>query len=123
MASRDIQMETSADIMSIASRYIVVSVLIIAIGAVYTVYAILDYLVYELLHGIFLVLGGFFLGIAFIISILPASRAPFILPAPINNAQSHELLNSTFNQLIIFFQNMIYSSIVSLRLSRLFNVH
>lgn len=67
MASRDIQMETSADIMSIASRYIVVSVLIIAIGAVSTVYAILDYLVYELLHGVFLVLGGFFLGIAFII--------------------------------------------------------
>ncbi len=67
MASRDIQMETSADIMSIASRYIVVSVLIIAIGAVSTVYAILDYLVYELLHGVFLILGGFFLGIAFII--------------------------------------------------------
>ncbi len=60
-------METSADILSIASRYIVVSVLVIAIGAVSTVYAILDYLVYGLLHGLFLLLGGFFLGIAFII--------------------------------------------------------
>ncbi|MFW9975094.1 MAG: hypothetical protein ACFFDQ_07520 [Candidatus Thorarchaeota archaeon] len=67
MTSRDIQMETSADILSIASRYIVVSVLVIAVGAVSTVYAILDYLVYGLLHGLFLVLGGFFLGIAFII--------------------------------------------------------
>ncbi len=60
-------METSADILSIASRYIVVSVLVIAIGAVSTVYAILDYLVYGFLHGIFLVFGGFFLGIAFVI--------------------------------------------------------
>ncbi len=60
-------METSADILSIASRYIVVSVLVIAVGAVSTVYAILDYLVYGLLHGLFLVLGGFFLGVAFII--------------------------------------------------------
>ncbi|MHA3964264.1 MAG: hypothetical protein AM325_012090 [Candidatus Thorarchaeota archaeon SMTZ1-45] len=67
MSSRDIQMETSADILSIASRYIVVSVLIIAIGAVSTVYAILDYIVYGFLHGIFLVFGGFFLGIAFVI--------------------------------------------------------
>ena len=67
MSSRDIQMETSADILSIASRYIVVSVLVIAVGAVSTVYAILDYLVYEFLHGLFLIFGGFFLGIAFII--------------------------------------------------------
>ncbi|MFW9925845.1 MAG: hypothetical protein ACFFDM_03645 [Candidatus Thorarchaeota archaeon] len=67
MASRDIQMETSADILSIASRYIVISVLVIAIGAVSTVYAILDYFVYELQHGLFLILGGFFMGIAFII--------------------------------------------------------
>ncbi|MFW9910098.1 MAG: hypothetical protein ACFFEF_16195 [Candidatus Thorarchaeota archaeon] len=60
-------METSADILSIASRYIVVSVLVIAVGAVSTVYAILDYLVYGLLHGAFLIFGGFFLGIAFMI--------------------------------------------------------
>lgn len=60
-------METSADILSIASRYIIVSVLVIAIGAVSTVYAILDYLVYGFLYGIFLVFGGFFLGIAFVI--------------------------------------------------------
>lgn len=60
-------METSADILSIASRYIVVSVLVIAIGAVSSVYAILDYLVYGLLHGGFLLMGGFFLGIAFIV--------------------------------------------------------
>jgi hypothetical protein len=67
MASRDIQMETSADILSIASRYIVVSVLVVAIGAISTIYAVLDYLVYGLEHGAFLIFGGFFLGIAFVI--------------------------------------------------------
>jgi uncharacterized membrane protein len=65
--SRDIEMETSADILSIASRYIVVSVVIIAIGAISSVYAILDYLVYGLQYGAFLVFEGFFLGIAFIL--------------------------------------------------------
>jgi hypothetical protein len=65
--SRDIEMETSADILSIASRYIIVSVVIIAIGAISSVYAILDYLIYGLIHGAFLVFGGFFLGIAFVL--------------------------------------------------------
>lgn len=67
MSSRDIEMETSADILSIASRYIVVSVVIIAIGAISSVYAILNYLIYGLEFGLFLVLGGFFLGVAFMI--------------------------------------------------------
>jgi hypothetical protein len=67
LSSRDIEMETSADILSIASRYIIVSVIIIAIGAISSVYAILDYLIYGMAHGAFLVFGGFFLGIAFVI--------------------------------------------------------
>jgi hypothetical protein len=65
--SRDIEMETSADILSIASRYIIVSVVIIAVGAISSVYAILDYLVYGIIHGGFLLFGGFFLGIAFML--------------------------------------------------------
>ncbi|TFH04437.1 MAG: hypothetical protein E4H14_14720 [Candidatus Thorarchaeota archaeon] len=67
MASRDIAMETSADILNIASRYIIVSVVIIAIGAISSVYAILDYLIYGSLHGAFLIFGGLLLGIAFMV--------------------------------------------------------
>ena len=67
MSSRDIEMETSADILSIASRYIVISVVIIAIGAISSVYAILDFLIYGMEHGAFLLFGGLFLGIAFML--------------------------------------------------------
>ncbi len=63
--SHEVEMETSARILSIASRYIIVSVLVIAIGAVSIVYALLIFLVSGAAGLIFEVAAGIFMGLAF----------------------------------------------------------
>ena len=65
--TENIDLETSLDIMSIASKYIVLSVIAVAVGSVSIVYSILIYLVYgsEFLADV--VFGAFFTGVAFLI--------------------------------------------------------
>jgi len=55
------------DIMSIASKYIVLSVIAVAVGSVSIVYSILIYLVYGLEFLVVVVFGAFFTGAAFLI--------------------------------------------------------
>ncbi len=65
--SKDIDLETSADIISIASKYIVFSVLAVAVGAVGIVYSILAFAIYGKEAASFSIAGGFFVGVAFIL--------------------------------------------------------
>ncbi|MFB0562003.1 MAG: hypothetical protein ACETWM_12440 [Candidatus Lokiarchaeia archaeon] len=65
--AREIDLEASAEIISIASRYVIISVVAVAIGAVAVVYAVLAYLVYGSYAVSFAIFGGFFIGLAFIV--------------------------------------------------------
>ncbi len=65
--AREIDLEASAQIISIASKYIIFSVVLVAIGAVFMVYAVLAYLVYGTYAVSFSIIGGFFIGVAFIV--------------------------------------------------------
>jgi len=65
--SRDIDLEASADIITIASKYIIYSVLAVAVGAVSIVYSILAYAIYGKEATSFSIAGGFFVGLAFIL--------------------------------------------------------
>jgi hypothetical protein len=65
--AREIDLEASAEIISIASRYVIISVVAVAIGAVAVVYAVLAYLVYGSYAVSFAIIGGFFIGLAFIV--------------------------------------------------------
>lgn len=66
--AREIDLEASAQIISIASKYIIASVILVAIGAVSGVYAILTYLVYgsSAFASNIAVFLGLFLGVALI---------------------------------------------------------
>lgn len=65
--AREIDLEASAQIISIASKYIIISVLAVAAGAVALVYSVLAYLVYGSYAVSSAVIVGFFIGIAFIV--------------------------------------------------------
>ena len=64
---RNSEIETSLDIMSIASKYIILSVITIAVGAVSLVYSLLILLVYGALLLDIVIIGVFFTGVAFLI--------------------------------------------------------
>ncbi|MEX2720420.1 MAG: hypothetical protein Q6362_003245 [Candidatus Wukongarchaeota archaeon] len=65
--SKDIDLETSADIIAIAAKYIVFSVLAVAVGAIGIVYSILAFAIYGKEATSFSIAGGFFVGVAFIL--------------------------------------------------------
>lgn len=65
--SNDIDIETSMDIMSIASKYIVLSVIAVAVGSVSMVYSLLIFLVYGSEFLAVAIFGAFFTGIAFVV--------------------------------------------------------
>ena len=62
---RDIK--SSMEIINISSKYIVSSVLMVAMGAVGIVYAVLIWLVYGALGVSYAIFIGFFLGVAFMV--------------------------------------------------------
>nr|MDO8081224.1 hypothetical protein [Candidatus Freyarchaeota archaeon] len=66
--AREIDLEASASIISIASKYIIISVVLVALGAVAGVFAILTYLVYgtSAFASNIVVFLGLFVGLAFI---------------------------------------------------------
>ena len=64
--TEDMSLQTSAEILSIASKYIVASVIAGAIGAVSLVYSVLIYFVYGAESLPFVIFGAFFIGIAFL---------------------------------------------------------
>ncbi|MFW9933480.1 MAG: hypothetical protein ACFFDR_12590 [Candidatus Thorarchaeota archaeon] len=55
------------DIMSIASKYIVLSVVMIAIGSVSLVYSLLTYIVYGTDFLLIVIIGAVFIGFAFLL--------------------------------------------------------
>lgn len=59
-------LEASAEILSLASKYIIASVVAVAIGAISLVYSILAFIVYGFVAIQLAVLGGLFIGVAFI---------------------------------------------------------
>lgn len=65
--SDSINLEASMDIMSIASKYIVLSVIAVTIGSVSIVYSVLIYLVYGFDFYVIVLFGTFFTGIAFLV--------------------------------------------------------
>ncbi|RDE14353.1 MAG: hypothetical protein C4K47_04180 [Candidatus Thorarchaeota archaeon] len=65
--SREIQLETSSRILNTASKYMIVSVVAVAIGCVAMVYGILAYLAYGLVAMQFAIFAGFFVGVAFVL--------------------------------------------------------
>jgi hypothetical protein len=65
--TEDIGIETSMDIMSIASKYIVLSVIAVAVGSVSIVYSLLIFLVYGSEFLGVVVFGAFFTGAAFLV--------------------------------------------------------
>ncbi len=65
--SKDADVEASVNIISIAAKYIVSSVILIAIGLMSLVYSILTYFVYGSLALPYVILGAFFIGVAFIV--------------------------------------------------------
>ena len=67
MSARDVDLEASASIISIASKYIVASVVVVAVGAVSLVYGILAYLVYGTYASSAVIFMGLFLGLALIL--------------------------------------------------------
>jgi hypothetical protein len=66
-ATEELDMEASVKIISISASYIIVSVLMVAIGAVSTLYGALVALFYGFAGEVLIVFLGFFLGIALII--------------------------------------------------------
>ena len=64
--SEELALQASAEIVSLASKYIIASVVAVAIGAVSLVYSILAYLVYGLIAIQFAIYAGLFTGVAFI---------------------------------------------------------
>jgi len=64
--TEEMALEASAEIVSLASKYIIASVVAVAIGAVSLVYSILAFLVYGFLAIQFIILAGLFIGVAFI---------------------------------------------------------
>jgi hypothetical protein len=64
--SEEMALQASAEIVSLASKYIIVSVVAVAIGAVSLVYSVLAYLVYGFLAIQFTIYAGLFIGVAFI---------------------------------------------------------
>ena len=64
---KDRDLRSSMEIISISAKYIIASVLLVAIGAVGIVYAVLIYFVYGLLGLSYAVFIGFFLGAAFVL--------------------------------------------------------
>ncbi len=64
--SDQIVLEASSEIISIASKYIIASVLLVAIGAIGLVYSLLTYFVYGSAALPFAIFLGFFIGIGFI---------------------------------------------------------
>ncbi|MBS7251234.1 MAG: hypothetical protein Q6366_004810 [Candidatus Freyarchaeota archaeon] len=67
MSARDIDLEASASIILIASKYIVASVVAVAIGAVSLVYGILTYFVYGTYASSAAIFMGLFIGLALIL--------------------------------------------------------
>ena len=65
--SSSIDVDASIDIMSFASRYIVLSVVMIAIGSVSLVYSGLTYVVYGEGFLPIIIIGAVFIGIAFLL--------------------------------------------------------
>lgn len=63
----EIDIEASMDIMSIASKYIVLSVVMIAIGSVSLVYSLLTYIVYGTDFLLIVIIGAVFIGFAFLL--------------------------------------------------------
>lgn len=64
--SDQIVLEASSEIISIASKYIIASVLLVAVGAIGIVYSLLTYFVYGSFALPFAIFLGFFIGIGFI---------------------------------------------------------
>ncbi|MFX1563216.1 MAG: hypothetical protein ACFFDP_07905 [Promethearchaeota archaeon] len=64
--TEEMAMEASAEIISLAAKYIIISVIAVAIGAVSLVYSILAYIVYGFIAIQFSILAGLFIGVAFI---------------------------------------------------------
>ena len=64
--TEEMALEASAEIISLAAKYIIVSVVAVAIGAVSLVYSVLAFLVYGFFAIQFTVLAGLFIGVAFI---------------------------------------------------------
>lgn len=63
--AEEIAIEASAKIISLASKYIIFSVVAIALGSVSLVYGVLIYLVFPSEGIVYAVFVGFFLGVAF----------------------------------------------------------
>jgi hypothetical protein len=64
--TEEMALEASAEIISLASKYIIVSVIAVAIGAVSLVYSLLAFVVYGYLAIQLAIIGGLFTGVAFI---------------------------------------------------------
>jgi hypothetical protein len=64
--TEEMALEASAEIISLAAKYIIASVVAVAIGAVSLVYSILAFAVYGYVAIQFAILAGLFTGVAFI---------------------------------------------------------
>ncbi|MFX1299614.1 MAG: hypothetical protein ACFFAL_03170 [Promethearchaeota archaeon] len=64
--SDEMALQASSEIVSLASKYIIISVVAVAFGAVSLVYSVLAFLVYGYAAIQLAVLGGLFIGVAFI---------------------------------------------------------
>jgi hypothetical protein len=64
--TEEMALEASAEIISLAAKYIIVSVVAVAIGAVSLVYSVLAFVVYGYFVIQFSILAGLFIGVAFI---------------------------------------------------------
>lgn len=67
MSAREVDLEASASIITIASKYIVASVVAVAVGSVSIVYGVLAYLVYGTYAASMAIFMGFFIGLALIL--------------------------------------------------------
>ncbi|MGQ9720441.1 MAG: hypothetical protein ACUVXA_03870 [Candidatus Jordarchaeum sp.] len=65
--AKEMDLEASAQIISLASKYIIISVVAVAFGAVSIVYSVLAYWVYGSFVVSFSIILGFFIGLAFIV--------------------------------------------------------